>query len=324
MVSSGALRRASPSRRFWVRLILFAVAAASASDSGGAGALSLLVAKVGGLELDPGAPVFIDLSGTDSAILEAPPADVGRWFAVFPVLREYDNRVPSRDPFSRKLADIQYRAEPLGVDSPVLDLRAMVSAPGTRYFCRATRAPVFEGRPDPLHRAFPGYVAQVVARRGGRFVDYLGELLGTPFIWAPAILPEFDQVYERVGSDCASFVAYGMRRLGIAASPEGPEALSAYLGTPLFAGAILDPLAGLWMGDGGRPVRAPPLGSILHFGGHVAVFAEDRLPRGLLDVGDVVLQSLGGTPHRARLSDIPYVAFALAAYPVPDGAARDP
>lgn len=226
-----------------------------------------------------------------------------RWFQIAPELRAYDNR-PGAHP---RLDPIHYRRTLLGT-APVARLALSFSIPGTRYFCAGAVVPEHFATAEPLQRKYAGQVVQVVVRTGDGYTDFLGELLGTPFIMGPAVVAGgWHQTDQRTGSDCAAFATYGRRRMGRPVPYAGPVGIVRYL-RPLGGGLFAPPGAdGVYRDAHGRRVRIGGTGlrpgDIVHFGAQVAVFSADRGQRGVLDADDLLFQSWLTTPYLTRIRD---------------------
>ena len=226
-----------------------------------------------------------------------------RWFQIAPELRAYDNR-PGPHP---RLDPIRYRRTPLG-DAPNARLTLSFSTPGTRYFCADAVTPARFATAEPIQRKYAGQVVQVVVRAGDRYADFLGELVGTPFIMGPAVVPgAWHQTDQRVGSDCAAFATYGRRRMGRPVPYAGPVGIVRYL-RPLGGGPLAPPGAdGVYRDARGRHIRIGGdglrPGDIVHFGAQVAVFSADRGQRSVLDADDLLFQSWRTTPYVTRIRD---------------------
>lgn len=128
---------------------------------------------------------------------------------------------------------------------------------------------------------------ELVVRRGDDYVGLATELLGVPFVHAPATLSDgTHQTDARLGADCVALVLYGRRRLGRHVPYGAPATLARYT-TPVGTG----------------PVRR---GDVLHFGFQTALLAEDRPPLGTLDAGDLVLHTFHGVAEEVTFGQLPY------------------
>jgi len=240
-----------------------------------------------------------------------------QWREIMPRLRPYDNTRGTPEP-------VEYRAgRKLGAGATV-DLRFGPHQHGAHYYTVSTGtatgpiAELISGRfktAEPLQRAFPGRVVQVVCRPGDSYLGYLHELMGTPFIMGPGVtVSGFHQTDQRVGSDCASFAIYGRRRQGLPVLYCGPSGIVHYL-KEIVAGELLPGIDGVYHSlhgnavstgtDGLRP------GDILHFGPQVAIFYQDRGVVGKLDAADLVLESWGNTPHVTTIRHCGFYQFPV-------------
>ena len=236
-----------------------------------------------------------------------------RWFQIAPELRAYDNRPGEH----ARLEPIRYRRTAAGA-APSARLTLSFATPGTRYFCAGTVTPERFATPEPLQRKYAGRVVQVVVRAGDAYEDFLGELLGTPFVMGPAVAPGgWHQTDQRVGSDCASFATYGRRRMGQPVPYAGPVGIVRFL-RPL-SGPLAPPGAdGVYRDARGRRIRTGGdglrPGDIVHFGAQVAVFHADRGTRGVLDDDDLLFQSWRTTPYLTTIRAGGFFDHAIRLY----------
>lgn len=149
---------------------------------------------------------------------------------------------------------------------------------------------------------------RVTVRRDDTYLGWLTELFNTPYIWGSAGDDRVHQAERRIGSDCADFVTYGIRRLG----HEIPYTSSFQLGTflrPLHrsSGAGSD---GLFRDPAGEPIPIGPggvrPGDVLRFPGHVGAFVRDEPPLGVLSDSDVMIHTCWNEPTEEPLRDSDY------------------
>lgn len=236
------------------------------------------------------------------------------WFQIAPEHRAYDNQ-PGRN---LPPAQIRYRRSAAST-TPIVGLELRFATPGTRYYSAGPIVPKSFQTADPLHRKYVGLIVQIVVRAGDDYRDFLGELLGTPFIMGPAVNKiGWHQTDQRVGSDCAAFATYGRRRMGRPIPYAGPAGIVNFL-KPLAREPLVssnrdsiyrDSRGGrLRVGSGGiQP------GDIVHFGAQVSVFHADRGTPGSLDADDLVFQSWGVTPHLTSLRKSGFFHLPIRAY----------
>jgi len=223
------------------------------------------------------------------------------WFQIEPELRAYDN-LPGGN---ASLAAIRYRRN-AAESKPSKQLTLCFTDCGTRYYCAGPVVPATFTESQPIHRKFAGRIVQVVARAGDDYVDFLGELLGTPFIMGPAVVPSgWHQTDQRVGSDCAAFATYGRRRMGEPIFYGGPAGIVRDLRLLARSEFVASANDGVYRDHAGRrcPVGRNELrpGDVIHFGPQVSVFYSDRGVRGFLDAEDLLFQSWRATPHITSL-----------------------
>lgn len=226
-----------------------------------------------------------------------------RWFEARPEARDYDN-LASCSPFALTHgchAPIAYSLEPV----PALSGEALVAVgdrPELRMLGthRVGATAMWHGAPlgsapDLADGVVTDEAAmhflQVVVRRDDSYVGYVTELLGTPFVYSPAILENGrHQTDERLGADCAALAVYGRRRMGDAVYYVAPPGLRTYA----------------------EPVRGPVReGDILHFGYQTAVLSVDRPPLGELDPTDLVIHTYHGVAEEVPLGVLPYRGSAV-------------
>lgn len=125
----------------------------------------------------------------------------------------------------------------------------------------------------------------VVVRRDDTYVGYASELLGVPFVFAPARLERGHQTDLREAADCVAVVIYGQRRLGRAVPYVSPW--------------------GLW--DRLTPVDDRPLerGDVLHWGWQTAIVSVDTAPLGVLDAKDRVILAWKGYVEELDVGELP-------------------
>ncbi len=148
-------------------------------------------------------------------------------------------------------------------------------------------------------------VARVTVRRDDDFLGYLTELYNTPYVWASAGSDDTHQAERNVGSDCADFIAYGLRRAGRAISYGSTFDVPRWGGgRPIARIAAID-RDGRFLDDRGGLVRVGrdgvQPGDLLLFHRHVGAFSEDRPPRGVLDGGDLLMHTAWAPPVEETL-----------------------
>lgn len=162
---------------------------------------------------------------------------------------------------------------------------------------------------EPLHLEEPCMV-QVLVRPGDACTDFMMEVLGTPFVMMPRRTPGgAHQADDAMGFDCAGLAVYGARRAGLDVQYLGPQGILRYLDA--VVPGVYSPGSGdgpcVYRDSGGLavPVGEGGLaaGDILHQRAQVCVFLEDRGVEGLLDSGDLVIQSWFDGPMICTLAE---------------------
>ena len=213
-------------------------------------------------------------------------------YFIEPELREYNNLVSGRP--AAYIEKIVYHTTatptPNNLRFPVKDTDY-----GTYYIADKDLGK-FESDLPP-HLAYPGSVLQIVYRKDDTYIGYLTELFRTPFVIMPKRTKAGkNQADLHMGSDCASFAIYGMRRMGFDYPYIGPQRIYQFLRS-LYP-SILRPIerkgtiayydAG---GDSPNGGSMPQPGDILHFGEQVTVFYQDAGVIGMLDSDDLIIHS---------------------------------
>ncbi|MCL2704371.1 MAG: hypothetical protein FWE91_12340 [Defluviitaleaceae bacterium] len=127
-------------------------------------------------------------------------------------------------------------------------------------------------------------ILQIVYRGDDSYLGYLSELMHSPFIMYPKNTAYGHQTDLLIGSDCAAFVIYGMRRMGLDIPYCGPQNIHKYL-IPLSDDDTIKP------------------GDILHYGSHLAVYYENKGMADSIDDDDILLQSYGPRPHYTTVGE---------------------
>jgi hypothetical protein len=152
------------------------------------------------------------------------------------------------------------------------------------------------GLTDAVHR--------ITIRRDDTYLGYLTELYGQPYIWASAGSTDATHQSERLeGADCADFVVYGARRMGLAIPYTWTAELPRYTKT-LATGAPDD--HGIYRDAHGDPIPFTGTGDLVLFPRHVGVLVEDRGTKGVLDDQDVIMHALFDTPKEVEIKDSGY------------------
>jgi hypothetical protein len=246
------------------------------------------------------------------------------WFLFKPVLKEYSNLWKADDPEAGNvhLEPIRYVGIPIrGLNGrPEIDISLIAPAddPGTYYIGAAALKPseattlrlTVLTEASPLHLKYRQRIVQVTRRVDDSYLGRLSELFQTPFIIAPRVTePRVHETDERMGSDCASFAIYGMRRQGFRIPYCGPLGIYRFLteigGSPAWPGKSGSP--GVYLFENGEQVPVGPgklePGDIVHFGEQVSVFYADAGRPGVLDKDDLLIQCYLGGPTITSIKD---------------------
>ncbi|UCD84102.1 MAG: hypothetical protein JSU92_12585, partial [Deltaproteobacteria bacterium] len=153
------------------------------------------------------------------------------------------------------------------------------------------------------------YRSNVLCLSRYRDESYLGkltEIFNLPYIYGSALLRDNGKVAAeaKYGADCANFIIYGLRRMECNIPYAGPMQLRKYLveldEVDGFKGGIAQGRAGT-VAIFERDIN---IGLLLCFNGHVAALYEDREPRNILDLNDLVVHQLETYPEIISLKNI--------------------
>jgi hypothetical protein len=163
---------------------------------------------------------------------------------------------------------------------------------------------------ERLYRGgLPPDIARVTVRRDDSYLGYLTEMFDTPYIWASAGDPsKVHQTERRIGSDCADFVTYGVRRLGYDIPYTSTWGLPKYT-RQLYtsAGPSAD---GTYLDSAGHPIpfsdHGVRPGDLLLFPGHVAAVLRDAPPLGVLSESDLMIHTSWHEPTEQSIVSSEY------------------
>ncbi len=140
-------------------------------------------------------------------------------------------------------------------------------------------------------------VIEIRRQLGSGFRAAITEQFGLPYLFGGGELSVDGETgaEANLGTDCANFIVYALRRQGLAVRWSDPTRLRSRLS--LVAGHARPGQVGI------DPDRLQS-GLIVHLGAHVAAVLEDRPPLGVLDGGDLVAHQLKGFPEALTLSEL--------------------
>jgi hypothetical protein len=149
----------------------------------------------------------------------------------------------------------------------------------------------------------------VAVRRDDTYLGYVTELLNSVFIFGSAGPDGRNQTDRLIGTDCADMAVYGARRMG--KKVDYTNTYNIDQEAPVVATALSVDAHGVMLDAKGHPIQvgdgpgmARP-GDLFHFphSRHVAVFYEDREPKGVLDMGDLMLHACWAPPQIQPIGD---------------------
>jgi len=169
---------------------------------------------------------------------------------------------------------------------------------------RVVASPGPEARRGRASGGLSDAVMRVSIRQDDSFLGYLTEMFGQPYIWASAGTANATHQSERLeGSDCADFVVYGARRMGVDLKYMWTGELPTVT-KRLGGGTRSDD--GVYRDAKGKPVAYTTAGDLVLFPRHVGVLVEDRGVPGVLDDQDVMMHTLFDSPKRQAIADSGY------------------
>jgi hypothetical protein len=237
------------------------------------------------------------------------------------------------DPDTFHYAEIDYRATPIeraaGRAAIAADVHPTLTPDhgdgvGTMRFQlvalqgdRVIASPGPEARRGKGSGGLADSVMRVSIRRDDTYLGFLTELYNQPYIWASAGATDATHQSERLeGADCADFVVYGARRMGVKVGYVYTGELPGV--TRLLAAGRRGP-DGVYRDRRGQPIPFTRPGDLLLFPRHVAALAADRGTPGVLDDQDVVMHALFDSPKEQALADTGYAGepVELRRFPLP-------
>lgn len=275
----------------------------------------------------------LEVAGTRTVFSDAPTLELGgkrvtpaplsrapqvtlAWNRIEPTAANYSNG----DGPAFHFAPIEYRATPIagsaGRSSIVADVRPTLTPDhgegvGTmRYQVVVTHGERTVASAGPEARRGRGSggltdaVMRVSIRTDDTYLGYLTEMFGQPYIWASAGRTDRTHQSERLeGSDCADFVIYGARRMGLNLPYTWTGALPKV--TRLLGGGTRGE-DGVYRDARGAPVPFTAVGDVVLFPRHVGVLTRDRGTPGVLDDQDLMMHTLFDSPKEEPIADSGY------------------
>ena len=152
-------------------------------------------------------------------------------------------------------------------------------------------------------------VMRVSIRRDDRFVGFMTEMMGQPYVWASAGLTDTTHQSERLeGSDCADLMVYGARRMGKRIAYTWTGGLPAV--TKLLASGTRGD-DGIYRDKNGKPLPYTQEGDLILFPRHVGALTADKGEKGVLDDQDLILHTLFDSPKEQPIADSGYAQTAV-------------
>lgn len=262
----------------------------------------------------------VRLSGQAAVRTTSPPASEEgawkvRWYRVEPVDHALSNTEPSFHWHEIRYRDVAIEACddrftcPAEVRTTLLSDRAGL---GTMTYkvtvSLGDRTGSSPGAEQRWRGGLTDRTARVTVRRDDSYLGFLTELFNTPYIWGSAGDDRVHQTERRIGSDCADFVTYGVRRLGHEVPYTSTWQLERYARTLFDSAGPGDD--GIHRTAGGQAIpfsdEGVRPGDLLLFRGHVGAVVRDEPPLGVLSDTDVMIHTLWQEPEEVPLSATGY------------------
>lgn len=163
---------------------------------------------------------------------------------------------------------------------------------------------------------------QISVRDSNSLRGYLKELINTPFIYNPLRNSNgINQVDNRIGSDCASFVTYGLRRSGYDIPYTNPITLTNYLkeiSKDNFYPEATPEGMYIYKNDNGQSFKIIDdqyeKGIIVSFRSQISVLYKDKGILGILDSEDLLIQSWYDGPLIVKMEECGFFDFPIRLY----------
>lgn len=133
---------------------------------------------------------------------------------------------------------------------------------------------------------------QIVMRHDDSYIGYATELLGVPFVYAPAQLSDGHQTESRKGADCVATIIYARRRQGHNIPYTAPPKLYEFAKKVGDKNGIFEIMI--------------QKGDVLHFGFQTALVAEHRSTKPGLDDDDLIIHTYHTRAEMTTFSKLPY------------------
>lgn len=245
-------------------------------------------------------------------------------YQINPIMNGYDNfnNVPKED-MKDYIMPIEYKFESL--NTKLITNEELKKGYGTYYFGINLDSFLMQDKEDFItnlfiHKEYEEKIIQVVLREDDTYIGMLKELMNTPFIYVPKYLKGLHQTDERVGSDCAEFAIYGIRRMGYEIPYCGPNNIYKYAKEVVNGQIYLDkndPLK-VYRDESLNLVKineeSIQPGDIVHFGEQVSVFYEDKGIIGVFDGEDLLIQSYYNEPEIVSIEKSGFYGYPIKIY----------
>lgn len=245
-------------------------------------------------------------------------------YQIYPVMKGYDNfeNVPNEE-LKDYIMPIEYKLKSLNINT--ISNEKLKKGYGTYYF--GINLELFLNSNNGefstdlfIHKEYEEKIIQVVYRENDTYLGILKELMNTPFVYVPKYLKGLHQTDERIGSDCAEFAIYGMRRLGYEIPYCGPNNIYKYANEVVSSQIYLDKndLCKLYREESMDLVKVNEEGiqpgDIIHFGEQVSIFYDDKGIVGVLDGEDLLIQSYYNEPEIVSIENSGFYGYPIKVY----------
>lgn len=235
---------------------------------------------------------------------------------IYPVKAEYSNISNNN---KLKLSNIEYTSEIVNLHGNYNLSKKLNYKSGTYYISWDNKISSLQDS-RPLNEYLN--TIQIVLRPDDTFHGYLMELINTPFIYTPLRNSNgLNQVDNRIGSDCSTFVTYGLRRMGKKIKYTNPftfvnELKS--LSKSYFTISTDYYERNIYVDTNNKTFSLNQElidhGIIISFQTQISVLYEDKGIKGILDSEDILLQSWKDGPYFTTFKDSGFYDFPIKVY----------
>lgn len=173
---------------------------------------------------------------------------------------------------------------------------------------------------EPLHTQ--AQIIQIVVRADDNFIGYLMEMINTPFIYTPMRNANgLNQVENRIGSDCVSYITYGLRRNGLNIPYVSPQKIGQFLNSSkpgLYYPVKYQEDTYIYKNENNEIYElsddAISKGIIISFREQISALYKDQGIIGVLDSDDLLIQSWFDGPLIVKFTNNGFWGYPISIY----------